>query len=240
MTDLDPALGPPSQELNLLGVEVFAADHGRRAVILLQSFIDDEAAGAEVLGHRRPGIGSRVLNVGIVHPAVGEGEIRLDRLAGVGGIAHDEAADDIQAFAVQVLDGREGGVGGPAVRVHAVLGSGAEEVEVVVQDVLDPEEDVVGPLATGSPTPAKTIGRVLVACLAARAWGVPPATITSTLSATSSAARAAASGTPSRLTLTVWRKAAAVHYSITWSARSRSDGGIVSPSALAVFKLMTK
>ena len=30
-----------------------------------------------------------------------------------------------------------------------------------------------------------------------------------------------------------------MHYSITWSARSRSDGGIVRPRALAVFMLMT-
>src|SRR6266478_4397970 len=31
----------------------------------------------------------------------------------------------------------------------------------------------------------------------------------------------------------------AVHYSITWSARCRSDGGIVRPRALAVLRLMT-
>src|SRR5947209_1576274 len=49
---------------------------------------------------------------------------------------------------------------------------------------------VTSPLVTGSPAAAKTMGTVLVACLAARAWGVPPATMTSTLSATSSAARA--------------------------------------------------
>src|ERR1700730_15269429 len=30
-----------------------------------------------------------------------------------------------------------------------------------------------------------------------------------------------------------------VHYSITWSARCRSDGGIVRPRALAVLRLMT-
>jgi hypothetical protein len=30
-----------------------------------------------------------------------------------------------------------------------------------------------------------------------------------------------------------------VHHSITWSARCRSDGGIVRPRALAVFRLMT-
>ena len=29
-------------------------------------------------------------------------------------------------------------------------------------------------------------------------------------------------------------------YSITWSARCRSDGGIVRPRALAVFKLMVR
>jgi len=46
------------------------------------------------------------------------------------------------------------------------------------------------PLETGSAGPAKTMGMVLVACLAARAACVFAATMTSTLSATSSAARA--------------------------------------------------
>src|SRR5262249_33330246 len=45
-------------------------------------------------------------------------------------------------------------------------------------------------LATGSATAVKTLGMVLVACLAASAAGVDAATRTSTLSATSSAARA--------------------------------------------------
>src|SRR5690348_846788 len=49
---------------------------------------------------------------------------------------------------------------------------------------------ITSPSATGSPTVAKTMGMLLVACLAARAAIVPVATITSTLSATSSAARA--------------------------------------------------
>src|SRR5262245_17803189 len=34
-------------------------------------------------------------------------------------------------------------------------------------------------------------------------------------------------------------KPTAVHYSITWSARSSSAGGIVNPSALAVLRLIT-
>ena len=51
-------------------------------------------------------------------------------------------------------------------------------------------EVMTSPIVTGSPAPMKTMGRVLVACLAARAAGVSAATMTSTLSATSSAARA--------------------------------------------------
>ena len=35
------------------------------------------------------------------------------------------------------------------------------------------------------------------------------------------------------------QEAAAVHYSMTWSARSRSDGAIVRPRAFAVLRLMT-
>jgi hypothetical protein len=44
------------------------------------------------------------------------------------------------------------------------------------------------PVPTGSPTPVKTIGIVEVALFAACAAGVPPATITSTLRPTRSAA----------------------------------------------------
>src|SRR5262245_103417 len=49
---------------------------------------------------------------------------------------------------------------------------------------------LTSPLVTGSPGPAKTMGRVWVACLAAWAAGVPPTTMTSLLRATSSPARA--------------------------------------------------
>jgi len=35
------------------------------------------------------------------------------------------------------------------------------------------------------------------------------------------------------------QEAAAVHYSINWSARANTDGGIVRPRALAVLRLMT-
>src|SRR5215510_9364154 len=115
VTDLDPALGPPSQKFDLLGLEVLAANHRGRAVVLLQPLIDDEPAVAELFGHRRPGIGRWVLDIGIVHPAMSEGEVRFDRLAGVVGVAHDEAADDVHPVAVQVFDGRDGRVVGPAV-----------------------------------------------------------------------------------------------------------------------------
>src|SRR5262245_4523301 len=50
----------------------------------------------------------------------------------------------------------------------------------------------------------------------------------------------AASGA-ARLTLTTHdlEEPARIHYSITWSARSSRDGGIVRPSALAVLRLIT-
>jgi hypothetical protein len=35
------------------------------------------------------------------------------------------------------------------------------------------------------------------------------------------------------------KEPASVHYSITWSARCKSDGGIVRPRALAVLRLIT-
>src|SRR5262249_60372336 len=47
VADLDPALGPPAHELDLLRVEMLAADHGGRAVLLLEPLVDYDAAVAE-------------------------------------------------------------------------------------------------------------------------------------------------------------------------------------------------
>jgi hypothetical protein len=48
-------------------------------------------------------------------------------------------------------------------------------------------------------------------------------------------------GSPANPTaaLRSWPRWSSTRYSMTWSARSSNDCGIVSPSALAVFKLMT-
>ena len=43
--ELHPAIGAPPQELDLLRRQVLAAHHGRRAVVLLDALVDDQAAG---------------------------------------------------------------------------------------------------------------------------------------------------------------------------------------------------
>src|SRR5215831_16306396 len=49
-----------------------------------------------------------------------------------------------------------------------------------------------------------------------------------------------ASGAASRPPVSTLNERPTLHYSITWSARARSEGGIVSPRALAVLRLMTR
>ena len=143
MTDLHPALRAPAEELDLVGRHVLAPHDRGRPVVLLEVLVDDQPPLSELLRHGRPRVRGRVLDVRVVHPAAGEGEVGLDRLPGVVRIPHDEAAHHEHPVPVDVLDRRRRGVAqGLAVRVQSVLGPGAEEAEIVVQDVFDPEEDV--------------------------------------------------------------------------------------------------
>src|SRR5713101_5199368 len=117
VADLHPALRPPAEELDLVGRHVLAPDDGGRPVVLLEVLTDDEPPLAELPGHGRPRVGGGVLDVGVVHPAAGEGEVGFDRLPGVVGIPHDEAAHHVHPVPVEVLDRRRRGVAqGLAVR----------------------------------------------------------------------------------------------------------------------------
>jgi len=91
-----------------------------------------------------------------------------------------------RALAVlRLLDGQVAWLGPVENPVH--VGSGAPKQISQVRSI----GHMTSPSVTGSVAELKTMGRVLVACLAARAVGAPPpVTMTSTLSATSSAARA--------------------------------------------------
>ena len=104
VTDLHPSFSLPSQELDVLGVEMRAARHRGRAVVLLHPLVDDEAALAEVARHRRPRVGRRVLNVRPVDVLARESEVGRDGLARIVGIADDKSADDEHAVAMEDVD----------------------------------------------------------------------------------------------------------------------------------------
>ena len=143
MPHLHPALGPPADEFDLIGFEVLGFHDGGRAVVLLDAFIHDKTAGSELSGHRRTGVRRRVLDVGPVHVLPGKGEIRFDRFARVVRVADDDAADHRQPGGVELVDRRDGRVPGvsPALAPR-VLGGRAQEHQVLLEDVFDPEEDV--------------------------------------------------------------------------------------------------
>ena len=78
--------------------------------------------------------------------ALREVEVRFDRLAGVVRISDDQAADDEQTVAMEVIDRFKGGV--PTVRPcsrRAFFAPRFQETEVLVENVLDAEEHVAEP-----------------------------------------------------------------------------------------------
>ena len=56
---LHPAVGPPAQELDLVGGQVLAAHHRRRAIVVRHVLVDDQAAAAKsrVIGVPGYGVG---------------------------------------------------------------------------------------------------------------------------------------------------------------------------------------
>src|SRR5438445_3004700 len=143
MLELDPPIGPPSQEFDLVRVEVRRSHHSGGAVVVLEPLVDDESLLPERLRHRRARIGRRMLDVRYVDVPAGEGQIGLDRLARVLGVAHDEPADDVHLVRMAVLDcGYRGVAAAYALAAAPVLGLGTEEFEIFLEDVLDAQEDV--------------------------------------------------------------------------------------------------
>ena len=146
MPHLHPALGAPAHELDLLGVERSVRTTAVVPSYSLHVFVDDQVLLAEVLRHRRAGIRRRMLDVRPVDVLAGEREVRFDRLAGVAGIADDEAADDEHAVPMEHVDGaRASRCRRAAAFALGVLRARLEEREVLVEDVLDAEEHVAEP-----------------------------------------------------------------------------------------------
>src|SRR5258708_9551304 len=85
-----------------------------------------------------------MLDVRPVDVALREREVGLDRRARIAGVADDDAADDREPGAVQRLNRLERRIADRSSPLTLrVLRGRAEEREVLVEDVLDPEEHVV-------------------------------------------------------------------------------------------------
>jgi len=140
---LHPPFGLPAHEFDLVRLEMRAARHGRRPVVLLDALIDDQPALDEVARHRRARVRRRMLDVGPIHVFPGEREVGGDGTGRVVRVADDQPADDQHPVTVQDVDRRHRRVADPAsVLARAVLRARLEERQVVVEDVLDAEEHV--------------------------------------------------------------------------------------------------
>src|ERR1700722_61229 len=87
--NLHPSFGFPAHEFHFLGWQVFGADDCRGAVVFLEPLIHDQSLITEIFGHGRARVRGWMLNVGPVHIAAGEFEIRFDGLFCVAGTADD-------------------------------------------------------------------------------------------------------------------------------------------------------
>src|SRR5215204_2377814 len=143
MTKFHPALRPPSQKLNCLRRQMIGSDDCSGTVVFFCVLIDDQPAFVKLLRHSRAWVRRRVLNVRPIDVALGEFEISLDRLTRVSGIADDEPADSIHFVLVQGLDSLDSGIADViSLFTTRVFGSGPQEVEIIMQDVLDAEKNV--------------------------------------------------------------------------------------------------
>jgi len=140
---LHPPFGLPAQELDLVGLEMRAPRDRGGPVVFLDPLVDDQPAIDEVARHRRARVRRRMLDVRPVDVLTREGEVGPDRLGRVVRVADNQSADDEHPVPVQHLDRRHGRVSRPpSVLARPVLRVRLQEREVVVEDVLDPEEDV--------------------------------------------------------------------------------------------------
>src|SRR5262245_10579056 len=109
MATFHPSLCPPSHKFNFFSFDAFASDDHRSPVLLFQSLVYGQPARPKVLGYRGARIGGRMLDVGPIDVLSGELQVDLDRLPGVTGIPHNQAADDVHIVRVNMfysLDGR--------------------------------------------------------------------------------------------------------------------------------------
>src|SRR5688572_6997405 len=143
MAQLHPALGPPPQKFDFARRHMFRSNDSRRPVIVRHILVNDEVLVAKLLCHWRAWVWCRVLDVRPVDVLTGKCQIGLDCLACVVGTSYDQATDDEEAVAMEMLDRFDRRVPRAAtLPAPRVLGSCLEKIEVALEDVLDSEKHI--------------------------------------------------------------------------------------------------
>src|SRR5215813_5004193 len=113
------------------------------AVVVFRAIVDNQPALLKISSHWRAWIGSGVLNVRPIDVTSREFKVGLNRLSCISRVADNKTTDDIHLVAAQRGEGFEAGVTGlSAIFTLQVLGGGAQEVQVGLQDILNAEENV--------------------------------------------------------------------------------------------------
>src|SRR5262245_52714548 len=143
MADLHPALHLPSHVFGFFRGYVFSLYYPCRAIVLLESLVDDESPVTKVLRHRRTRIWRRVLNVRPVDIFPGKLEIGLDRFNGVVRIPYNQSANYIHDILMYVIDCFQGSITSfLSILTLRVLLACSQELQIIFQDVFDSQEYV--------------------------------------------------------------------------------------------------
>src|SRR5437016_14589400 len=103
--------------------------------------VDDKTLLSKIHGHGRARIWRRMLNVRPIDVAAREFKICFNGFSRIVWVADDQAADDIHFVFADVIDSLQGCVANnTSLAALFILGSGAEEGQVRIEDVFDPEE----------------------------------------------------------------------------------------------------
>src|SRR5215471_18985904 len=85
-----------------------------------------------------------MLNIGPIDIASRKFQVGVDGFSRVVRIAHDQPAHHVDLVAMEVVDSTDGGIAGVlTVLAGAILGAGAQELQIVLQNILDAQENVL-------------------------------------------------------------------------------------------------
>src|ERR1044071_3917404 len=143
MTHFHPPLGAPAKKFDLFRLEMITSHDGCRTIVLFRASVDDQIALLKIFGHRSARIWRRVLNIRPIDVPSCKLQVRRDRCVCISRISDNKTADDKHLVKVQRADCLEGRVADRAAALPlGVLGGGAQELQVSVEDVFDAKENI--------------------------------------------------------------------------------------------------